>query len=479
MDKSKRILRDIILFAIASFGPKVVGFLLVPLYTDCLSTEVYGTVDVVTVVYQLLLPVITLDISDAIMIYTVEQREICVDRPLQIGMRIVIISSALLFIVMLPVVFLLNIPNIPLYCAYIFLQFLNNAYYYNYLAYLRGRDQVGIIVTAGLISTISIIVFNVLFILTFKWGVYGFLASNALGVVFANIYVTIMAKRKLSTVMLSSRFDSDLFKKMVNYSAPLIPTGIAWWINSSSDRVFIVLWAGVSLDGIYAVAMKIPTIISACHSIIYQALQLSVLKEVNSDNDKSYLKKLYNIYTSFMVLAAGALIYLDIPLAKLLYKKDFFIAWHYVPALIISTVFFSVSGYVITIAEANKKSKLIAKATLIGALVNTVCNIILIPRFMVYGAVIATVIGYCVIWVLTLWGAMKELDVIFDVGRSVALFAILVIQWCVVLFSHRWYVINAVLLLVIVYLCRKEIKDICTLLVSVISRKKRNGNTNE
>lgn len=478
MSKSKRILRDIVLFAIASFGPKIVGFLLIPLYTNCLSTEVYGAVDLLTVAYQLLLPIITLDISDAILIYTVEKKGSEVDSPLQIGMRIVLISSSVLLILMIPVVLFLKIPSIPLYCAYIFVQFVNNSCYFNYLAYLRGRDQVGIIVVAGLISTISTIVCNVLFILVFKWGVYGFLASNALGVFLANIYITIVVKRKLSTRMLSPGFDSDLFKVMISYSAPLIPTGIAWWINSSSDRLFIWLCAGVSLDGIYAVAMKIPTIISACHSIIYQALQLSVLKEVNSDNDKGYLKKLYNVYVSFMVLAASALIYLDIPLATLMYKKDFFTAWHYVPPLIISTVFFSVSGYVITIAEANKKSKLISKAAVLGALVNTVCNLILIPHFKLYGAVIATALGYGVIWALTIWGTKKELNVTFDVNRSVLLFCILITQWVVVLFFSRWYVYNAILFLVIVYLCRVEIRDVLILFIDIFKHKKNSSKSN-
>lgn len=150
MDKGKRLVRDILLFAVASFGSKVISFLLVPLYISCLPTDVFGTADLLNTIYTLLLPVLTLDIPEAILIYTIEYKDDRekADLPMQTGMWILGISAGVLLVCISPVCFLSDTENMPVFCGYIFIQYLNNALYNNYLAYLRGTDRVSIIVTS-------------------------------------------------------------------------------------------------------------------------------------------------------------------------------------------------------------------------------------------------------------------------------------------------------------------------------------------
>jgi len=283
--------------------------------------------------------------------------------------------------------------------------------------------------------------------------------------------VPLSIKRKSSIKFFKKVANKELTVNMLKYSAPLIFTGIAWWVNGSSDRIFITMFAGVALNGIYAVANKIPSILSAFHGIIYQALQLSVFAEVHSDNDEKYLEKLYNIYNSAMVCVASSLIIVDVPLAKLLFKKEFFAAWHYVPALLISTVLFSVSGYITTIAAANKNTKLIANATVTGAIINSILNIILIPQFKVYGAVIATIVGYFFIWLSIILGIMKQSKVRIDIFKSIVLYLLLIFQWCVLLFIDNYYVYDLFILVLIILLVRSELKNVIMIMIKMIKSK--------
>ena len=46
--KYKYLSKNFILFGISSFGPKIIAFLMVPLYTNCLSTADYGIGDIVS-----------------------------------------------------------------------------------------------------------------------------------------------------------------------------------------------------------------------------------------------------------------------------------------------------------------------------------------------------------------------------------------------------------------------------------------------
>ena len=69
----KKLGKNIGLFTISSFGTKILSLILVPLYTNCLTTAEYGTADLLSTIVQLLIPVFTLDIADAVIRYTLEK----------------------------------------------------------------------------------------------------------------------------------------------------------------------------------------------------------------------------------------------------------------------------------------------------------------------------------------------------------------------------------------------------------------------
>ena len=50
---------------------------------------------------------------------------------------------------------------------------------------------------------------------------------------------------------------------MYQYSIPLVPNGISWWIVNVSDRTIITAIIGTAANGIYAVSNKFPTILSS------------------------------------------------------------------------------------------------------------------------------------------------------------------------------------------------------------------------
>ena len=59
-----------------------------------------------------------------------------------------------------------------------------------------------------------------------------------------------------------------LIKEMYQYSIPLVPNGISWWIVNVSDRTIITAIIGTAANGIYAVSNKFPTILSSLLGIL-------------------------------------------------------------------------------------------------------------------------------------------------------------------------------------------------------------------
>ena len=63
--KYKKLLKNTSIFALGTFGSKLLLFLIVPIYTHILSTSDYGTIDLITATVSLMLPFTTLLIYEA------------------------------------------------------------------------------------------------------------------------------------------------------------------------------------------------------------------------------------------------------------------------------------------------------------------------------------------------------------------------------------------------------------------------------
>ena len=72
-EKYSYLSKNILLFMISGFVPKILTFLLVPIYTRYLTTEEYGISDLISTTVSLLLPIFTLDIQDAVMRFAMDK----------------------------------------------------------------------------------------------------------------------------------------------------------------------------------------------------------------------------------------------------------------------------------------------------------------------------------------------------------------------------------------------------------------------
>ena len=71
--RSKYLFKNVGILAISKFSSKLLIFLLIPLYTSVLSTKEYGIYDLIISTVQLVFPIITLNIVDGVMRYSMEK----------------------------------------------------------------------------------------------------------------------------------------------------------------------------------------------------------------------------------------------------------------------------------------------------------------------------------------------------------------------------------------------------------------------
>lgn len=457
-DKYKYLGKNTIIFGISSFSTKFLSFLLVPVYTAVLSTYEYGIADLINTTTTLLIYILTINISSSILRFTLEQRE-REKEILSYGVRIVLRGS-LICAVGMWVIYWLGVLDWPLYYfCFIILLFFATAFYELMANYLRGIGKIIAVAVSGIISAFVVIISNILFLLVVKLGIIGYLISFVAGPLIATVYCMIAARKPISIYIYSS-CEKQLCKEMVAYCIPLIFNNIALWINAFLDRYFVTAICGVSENGVYSAASKIPNILAISFTAFGQAWNLSAIKEFDSEDKDGFFSKTYKIYGTLMTVGCSFVILLNIPLARFLYSRDFFAAWQYSSVLLIATMFNTFTAFIGSVFSAVKHTKIIAETTVISAIVNICLNVMLIPLWGVLGAAIATAIAYVVMWIVRLIYLRQFIRLRINLVRDIITYILLAIQ---VIFEHmdrHCYVGQSVCFLIIVILNIKQIMSI-------------------
>ena len=424
MKKYKYLFKNVGLLTISNFGSKILSFLLVPLYTSLLTTGEYGTYDLYVTTASLMAPVLTLNIVDSVMRFSLDENS-KKNEVFTVGFRDVL-RAGVVFVVLVAVNYGFGIIDIfNQYPLYFILYFILSVFYDLLSQFSRGMERILDLAIAGIINSVSLLSFNILFLSVLKMGLSGYFLANCIGFAIPVIYLAIRLKIWNKVVF---KFKNKLLKKeMEKYSTPMVFNTISWWINNVSDRYVVTWLCGVADNGVYSVAYKIPSILNVLQNIFSQAWTLSAVKEFNDEGAKFY-SDVYKIYNVGMVMVCSVLIAADRIIAKILFANEFFGAWEYAPFLMISVVFGALSALLGGIFSAALNSKAYAKTTVLGAVINTALNIVLVWKMGPIGAAIATMISYIIVWIARIIESRKIIKVKINFKKDCFSYLLLILQ---------------------------------------------------
>lgn len=405
----KNLVTNSIVFTIANFGSKVITFLMVPLYTYLLTPKDYGTIDLVTTISGLLLPIIFLCVSDAVLRYTMSNKFSNKD-VLSISLKIYITGLALFGIVL----FIISLfKDINSYKFYLFCIVATNGLLLIFNQFLRGIGKIKEFAINGTLYTLMFVLSNFILLVLLKVGKSGYFLSLIIANIICILYAVLISKAYKYITIRTSR---DIFLVMITYSLPLIPNSLMWWVMDASDKFIITYFLGVNANGIYAISKKLPTIIDTFHSIFNQAWQISAIEEADSANSVEFTSNVYKIYTYLLFLIVSGLLVVSRIVVEYLLSSSYYESWKYIPFLLLSVSFSSLSGFLSANFIANEKTSIIFKTTLYGAVVNTILNFILIPFIGINGAAIATMASYYMVLIIRerLIRKNKGIEILFN-----------------------------------------------------------------
>lgn len=393
----RRLFADTGLFAISNFGSKILTFLLVPLYTSVLTTEEYGSADILVTTVNLLYPILTLSVFDATLRFALNKKY---DNKAVFSTSVLLTATATMLLLIATPFFKGTNNLFGRYWWYFVGILVTTALQMCLSNYVKGCNKTKIFAIQGLIYTVVFMLLNIMFLLVVNIGLNGYLLSMIIACAVSCFYMIIASKCYVDLVPLV--FDKSVCREMLAYSVPMIPTSVAWWINASADKYMILGFIGVSANGLYGVAHKIPTIFSTFSNLFSQAWRISAISTYDEADKQEYYSKVYKMYFLVCIYGCILLTFASQLIARILFKADYYQAWVFVPPLVIAALFEAYAGFLASIYAAAKKTKFLSASTCAGVVINIVLNFALIKLLGVIGAPIATMLSFVIVWLMRL-----------------------------------------------------------------------------
>lgn len=465
MSKYKKLIGNSVLFAIGNLGSKLINIILVPLYTYYLSTAQYGLVDVVQTTAKMLLPIISLSIYDGVLRFVMDQKE---DRNAVFTNGIVItLLGSFVGIAFYPLINYFSVMDGLL--GYMIIILILQAFQSLLAQFARAIGAIRAFAINGLLMALVTGLTNILLLVKLEMGIDGYLISliiaNLFSIVF--LFIAVNAHRYIEI----KKINKELLKNMLVYSLPLIPNAFMWWVINASNRYFILFFIGASANGLFAVANKIPTLLSVLNTIFFQAWQLSAIEEFGSKEKSNFFTEVFTYFQMFMLLGASAIIVVIKLAMQYFVAPEYYITWQYVPFLLLGVVFSSYSGFIGANYIAAKQTKGVFKTSIYGGVVNIIANVILIPLFGINGAGLATMLSFFVMWVLRIKDTNQFIDLKVNVMNLVFNLLVIAIQ-IAVLFVNFSTITNLVIQTLLFLILLIINKSLWTPVLRLINQKR-------
>lgn len=456
LEKNRYLLKNTLIFALGNFGSKLITFLLVPLYTNTLSTSGYGILDIINAIIMIGVPIVTLNISEAVMRFLLDKNS---DKEKILGICYNFSLIAIIFSFLLYPIFNL-FQEISPYSLLLSIYILVTAVSGISLCYIRGIEKLLIFSIISIVKTLIIGTASIIFLMIFKLGINGYLLAYIIAET-ATILLCMFFGIKDYKIKLSKP-DKELIKQMVKFSVFLIPNALMWWIINSMDRFMIVPLFGTEANGIYAVSAKIPTILVTVTSIFNQAWLYSAIKEEKDKdikNNSDYTSNIYSVLFKFITLSSTLLIIILKPLLRVYVGKEFFSAWIYTPPLLVGSVFLTLGTFLSNEYTVHKDSKGFLRSASVGAILNLVLNFMLMPIMGVLGAAIATCISYIFVFIYRAYDIRKYKKIQYINNEKIIYLLILILTSIMAYVDNQVFsfIVYVVFLIVAIGFFRKNI----------------------
>ena len=392
-----RLLQDSSLYLLGNIASRLVGFLAIPFYSRFLTPAQYGLIELIELSTQ------TIAIALGLQAIGAALSRLFFDQKTAEGEREVVSTSLIATAVLSAVVTIAAIAGSGQLSLLVFhtdewanllraaflAMFLSNMIEV-VLVYERMRDHARFFLAYTLITLAATLGLNILFIGVFDFGVWGFVSSKLLVCTLGCLFLFFRVQRDVGFV-----WRGQYVPELVRFGAPLVLSSLSYFAIHFSDRFFLSSAVSLAELGRYALAYRFAILVSALVGDSFaKSWNVTLYRYIDRADWREQFARVAAYFTYILFVTALGIALFSPELLRVMVPKTYFPPPLLLPIIIVSYLAREIGDFFRTLLLINKRSGLVGRIAAGGAVLNIAANIVLIPRFGIYGAAIATFITW-------------------------------------------------------------------------------------
>lgn len=285
--------------------------------------------------------------------------------------------------------------------------------------------------------------------------------SNIIGS-FAGIIFLLPVLRKLRLV-----FSTDLFKKMIKYSYPVMLAGFAFMVNENFDKLIQYNIISEADAGAYGGCYKLAVLMTLFVTAYRMGIEPFLFKQMGNDHAKESYANITQYFTLFASVAALAII-VNINWLKEIFipNSGYWVAIDIVPVIVIANLCFGIYYNLSTWYKVTDRTQIGTLISWSGAIVTIVLNILLLKEYGFMVSAWTTLAAYFLMMIMSYVLGQKYYPIPYKTGKILLVLAILVLMSYLsyIVFNGNFWIGNLILFIFIGIICFIERQTISALI---------------
>jgi O-antigen/teichoic acid export membrane protein len=421
-ERLKELLRHSAVYGLGGIVARVLGVLLLPLYTRYLTPGDFGLIETLVALSAVLTALVAQAMKSAFFRFYFDSAD-AARRLLVVRTTfwyVLAASTAVLIagvVLAQPISWLLfGSRSHDGLVAAAFVGLWASLNYEQMTSLFRVEQRSSAYVVATLANVAITIAATVLLVVVYDKGPLGVLVGNFTGTLAVYAALLVYSRRSLGL-----QFDRSLLRSMNRFGLPLVPSAVSLWLTNFSDRFFLVKLADLHEVGLYSIGVRVASAIV----LLLTAFRLAWPAFAYSIDDDREAGRTYGFVLTYVVyvccwLALG-LGLLAPWILKLITTEPFYPAQDVVAPLAFGVAAFG--AYVVVQIGTGRARQTRSNWVVTGAAaaLNIALNLALIPSYGRMGAAIATVSAYTLLFVGMAWRAQRVFPVPYQWRRVATL----------------------------------------------------------
>jgi O-antigen/teichoic acid export membrane protein len=414
--------KDTIIYGLGNVAVKVVGLLLIPVYSDkkYFSIDEFGILGMLEVTALVLTATLASGLPQSLTRWFWDKDH----KDNQKGIFFMSLSTqlvvSLLFcLILIPLSgnlssFILKSPDWSVVITLVIIssgiQSVNNLI--NTLMRLQSKSLLYSI--TNLIKLFSVLSLTIYFIISKKMGLEGIYLAQVIG----NSLVVLIL---LGYTIRNSRvfFDLSILKSMNVYGFPLLLANISAALLSVIDKASLNSLTVLKSVALYTMATKVTSVLKL---VLVDSMKLAVgpmmIRRMDSPDNKRFYSKVL-LYSSYILMfgIVGISLFSYELLKVISSSKEFWGAVAIIPVLSLSIFFVNMKEVTVYGLHIAKKTKVIGLIVVFATVISLGLNLLLIPIWDITGAAIATLLSQFVYWYACYYYSQRVYYVPYEIRK--------------------------------------------------------------